>query len=117
MVEVATIGREGMVGMSAVLNDGPSPSVAMVQAEIGTCYRMPIQTFRDEMNRNGHFSRLMTRFVHALVGVVMQPTACNAVHSVEQRLSRWLLLAHDRVGTDAFPLTQEFVAMMLGATK
>jgi CRP-like cAMP-binding protein len=117
MVEVATIGREGMVGMSAVLNDGPSPSVAMVQAEIGTCYRMPIQSFRDEMNRNGQFSRLMTGYVHALVGAVMQSTACNAVHSVEQRLSRWLLLAHDRIGRDDFPLTQEFVAMMLGATR
>ena len=47
----------------------------------------------------------------------MQSTACNAVHSVEQRLARWLLLAHDRVGRDDFPLTQEFVAMMLGASR
>jgi len=47
----------------------------------------------------------------------MQSTACNAIHSVEQRLARWLLLAHDRVGTDHFPLTQEFVAMMLGASR
>ena len=47
----------------------------------------------------------------------MQSTACNAVHSVEQRLSRWLLLAHDRVGKDEFPLTQEFAAMMLGAAR
>jgi CRP-like cAMP-binding protein len=117
MVEVATIGREGMVGPSAVLNDGPSPSAAMVQAEMRTCYRMSVQAFRDEMNRSGRFSRLMTRYAHALVGIVMQSTACNAVHSVEQRLSRWLLLAHDRVGKDDFPLTQEFVAMMLGATR
>src|SRR5437879_11423215 len=51
------------------------------------------------------------------MGFVMQSTACNAVHSVEQRLARWLLHAHDRVGRDAFPLTQEFVAMMLGATR
>ena len=47
----------------------------------------------------------------------MQSTACNAVHSVEQRLARWLLMAHDRVGTDEFLLTQEFVAQMLGVRR
>lgn len=51
------------------------------------------------------------------MGFVMQSTACNAKHSVEQRLARWLLLAHDRVGVDEFPLTQEFLAMMLGASR
>jgi CRP-like cAMP-binding protein len=117
MVEVATVGREGMVGMSAVMNDGPSPSATMVQAESDTCYRMPAKAFRDEMDRHGRFHELMTRYAHALVGIVMQGTACNAVHTVEQRLARWLLLAQDRVGTDDFPLTQEFVAMMLGATR
>src|SRR5206468_12354091 len=48
---------------------------------------------------------------------VMQSTACNAIHSVEQRLARWLLMAQDRIGADEFPLTQEFVAMMLGASR
>jgi Mn-dependent DtxR family transcriptional regulator len=52
-----------------------------------------------------------------LFGFVAQSTACNAVHSVEQRLARWLLMARDRMGTNDFPLTQEFVAMMLGATR
>ena len=47
----------------------------------------------------------------------MQSTACNAVHTVEQRLDRWLLMAHDRMETDAFPLTREFVAMMLGVAR
>jgi CRP-like cAMP-binding protein len=51
------------------------------------------------------------------VGFIMQSTACNAVHSVEQRLARWLLMARDRMGSDDFPLTQEFVAMMLGASR
>ena len=59
----------------------------------------------------------MTRFAQALFGFVAQSTACNAVHSVEQRLARWLLMARDRMGRDDFPLTQEFVAMMLGATR
>ena len=117
MVEVATIGREGMLGISAILNGDPSPAAAMVQAETDVCYTMSAEAFRHEMDRRGAFYELLTRYGHALVGFIMQSTACNAVHSVEQRLSRWLLLAHDRVGMDDFPLTQEFAAMMLGTSR
>ena len=89
----------------------------MVQAETDTCYRMSAEAFRKEMDRHGAFYDLLTRYGQALVGFIMQSTACNAVHSVDQRLSRWLLLAHDRVGRDEFPLTQEFAAMMLGTSR
>jgi CRP-like cAMP-binding protein len=68
-------------------------------------------------DRRGAFAELMAKYLHAFYGVVAQSTACNAIHSVEQRLARWLLMAHDRVGRNDFPLTQEFVAMMLGATR
>jgi CRP-like cAMP-binding protein len=117
MVEVATIGREGMLGLAAVLNNGPSISATMVQAEMDTCYRMTVVAFQREMDRRGALYNLVTRYAYALIGFIMQSTACNAVHSVEQRLSRWLLMAHDRIGKDDFPLTQEFVAMMLGTTR
>jgi len=117
MVEVATVGREGLLGASAILNGAPSVSAAMVQAETDTCYRMPADVFREEIDRRNSFHDLMTRYAQALNGVIMQSTACNAIHSVEQRLARWLLLAHDRVGKNEFPLTQEFVAMMLGASR
>ena len=116
MVEVATIGREGMVGIAAVL-ESPGSSIAMVQAESTTSYRMTADNFRREMRRRGPFYELITRYTYALIGFVMQSTACNAVHSVEQRLARWLLMAQDRVEANDFPLTQEFVAMMLGATR
>jgi CRP-like cAMP-binding protein len=117
MVEVATIGREGMLGTSAMLYGDLSPAAALVQAETDTCYRMPVTAFRGELNRRGPFYYLMNHYADALGGFIMQSAACNAVHSVEQRLSRWLLMAHDRVGRDDFPLRQEFVAMMLGATR
>jgi CRP-like cAMP-binding protein len=117
MVEVATIGREGMLGMSTVLNGDLSPSASMVQAATDICYRMSADAFRDEMERRGPFYNLLTRYGQALVGFIMQSTACNAIHTVEQRLARWLLMAHDRVGKDDFPLTQEFAAMMLGASR
>jgi CRP-like cAMP-binding protein len=117
MVEVATIGREGAADVSGAASDEPSPSMTMVQAETDTCYRMPAAAFRAEMDRHDAFYRLMTRYTQAYMGAIMQSTACNAVHSVEERLARWLLTAHDRVGRDEFPLTQEFVAMMLGASR
>jgi CRP-like cAMP-binding protein len=118
MVEVVTIGREGMLGIAAAVVDGdPSPGAAMVQAESDVCYTMSAEAFRVEMERRGPFYELVTRYSQALVGFIMQSTACNAVHSVEQRLSRWLLLAHDRIGRDDFPLTQEFAAMMLGTSR
>ncbi len=117
MVEVATIGSEGMVGVSAVNTGYREPSLTMVQMETESGFRMTAAAFRSEMDRRGPFFELVTRFAQALLGVSMQCTACNAVHLIEQRLAKWLLLAHDRVGASHFPLTQEFVAMMLGAAR
>ena len=117
MVEIATVGREGMVGVSAVLDGTPVTSAAMVQGETDTCYRMKVDAFRREIERRGAFHELTAHFAQALFGFVAQSTACNAIHSVEQRLARWLLMALDRMGSDEFPLTQEFAAMMLGASR
>jgi CRP-like cAMP-binding protein len=117
MVEVATIGREGMVGVSAMTAGYREPPLTMVQMETESCVRMPAAAFRREMDRRGPFFEIVSGFTQALLGSTMQSTACNAIHSVEQRLARWLLTAHDRVGADHFPLTQEFVAMMLGAAR
>jgi CRP-like cAMP-binding protein len=117
MVEVATVGREGMLGVTALLDGGSPTAASMVQGETDICYRMTAHAYRREMDRRGAFYELLSRYAQALVGFIMQSTACNAVHSVEQRLARWLLMAQDRMGTDEFPLTQEFVAMMLGATR
>jgi CRP-like cAMP-binding protein len=117
MVEVATVGREGVVGAAASFDGIPAPSATMVQGVADVCYRMTAEAFRREMDRRGAFYELITRSTQALTSLVMQSTACNAVHTVEQRLARWLLMAHDRMESDDFPLTQEFAAMMLGATR
>src|SRR5688572_2943121 len=79
MVEVATIGREGLLGVSAVLNGDPSPAAAMVQSETDTCYRMPADVFRTEIGRRDAFHDLMARYAQAVGGFIMQSTACNAV--------------------------------------
>ena len=117
MVEVATIGREGMVGISAMIQGRPVVSATMVQGAADVCYRMTASAFRTELERRGPFYHLLILYAQALTDFIMQSTACNAVHSVEQRLARWLLMAQDRMGANEFPLTQEFLAMMLGATR
>jgi CRP-like cAMP-binding protein len=117
MVEVATVGREGMVGLPALSGYSMPTSATMVQGAGETCYRMPASVFRREMTTPGPFRTLLTRYADAHLSVVMQSTACNAVHSLEQRLARWLLMAHDRMQANEFALTQEFAAMMLGAAR
>lgn len=119
MVEVATVGREGMSGLSTKWPAGPGPinTLVVVQSDTEGCYRMGAEDFRREMDECDEFMELITLYGEAFLGVVMQSTGCNAAHSVEQRLAKWLLLAHDRVEATEFPLTQEFVAMMLGATR
>lgn len=118
MVEAAAVGREGVVGLAAAaLTETPSSIASMAQSDTTICYRMKAENFRREMERCGPFNSLVMRYSQALMGLVMQSAACNASHSIEQRLARWLLAARDRVDADEFLLTQEFIAMMLGASR
>ena len=119
MVEVATIGREGMAGLTA---KGPGRSamtntLVVVQGHDEGAYRMRTDDFHREMDRCSNFMELIDHYREAFLGALMQSTGCNAAHNVEQRLARWLLMAHDRMEADEFSITQEFVAMMLGATR
>ena len=117
MVEVATIGREGVVGLLADSGNGRVTSATMVQAATGASVRMPLAALKLEMSRRGAFFDFLSRFRFALIRIVMQSTACNAMHTVEQRLARWLLTAEDHLRISPFPLTQDLVAMMLGVTR
>jgi CRP-like cAMP-binding protein len=116
MVEVATIGREGVVGLLGSSGRSPVMSATMVQGP-GAAVMMPVASFRREMDRRGALHDLVERYRFALVRFIMQSTACNAVHNVEERLARWLLTAHDHRRARELPLTQEFVAMMLGVSR
>lgn len=99
--------------MKVALRDIPN-AVAGRRSGAQVLARMKTDAFRREMDRRGVFYELLTHYAQALVGFIMQSTACNAVHSVERRLARWLLVARDRMDGVEFPLTQEFAAMMLG---
>jgi CRP-like cAMP-binding protein len=78
---------------------------------------MSIESFRRELERSGPFREGVHRYSQGLMGLMMQSAACLALHSVQQRCCRWLLMAHDRVARDQFQLSQEFLAAMLGSTR
>ena len=117
VVEVATVGREGLVGVSAVLGSPVATGEAFVHVAADPAAVMNIDAFRRELDRRGAFYDRVTRYTRAFVSMLMQSVACNALHSAEQRCCRWLLMTHDRVGTDEFPLTHEFLAIMLGVRR
>jgi CRP-like cAMP-binding protein len=117
IVEVATVGREGLVGIGAVLGNPVGIGDAFVQVAGEPAAVMPIDAFRREMERRGAFYDAVTRYSQAFVTLLMQSVACNGLHSAEERCCRWLLMAHDRIGQDEFPLTHEFLASMLGVRR
>lgn len=116
VVEVGTIGNEGMVGLPAFLGAETSPGMAFCQVP-GRAERMPIKSFLREVGRAGAFRRVLHRYTQAFMTQVSQSTLCNRLHSAEQRLARWLLSVADRVGREEFPLTHEFMAQMLGVRR
>lgn len=116
MSEVGIIGREGMLGMQAFLGADASPHRVFCQVP-GVCRRLPVAAFRDELRRGGRFLDLTQRYAQALFFQVSQSTACNHHHPVEERCARWLLMTHDRVGADVFPMTHEFLSVMLGVRR
>jgi CRP-like cAMP-binding protein len=118
MVEVATIGNEGIVGISAFFGVDISAGEAFVQvSDGGEAQAMSLDAFRRELDRRGPFYELVGRYAQALQTLIMQSAACFSMHSVEERCSRWLLMTQDRVGRDNFQLTHEFLGYMLGTRR
>jgi CRP-like cAMP-binding protein len=117
-VEIATIGSEGLVGLSVAWGNGTmNPrEVATVQVP-GEVVSMDAGAFRTEIKQQGPLALLVERYTGALFSQVSQQVACNGLHSIEQRCARWLLLTHDRVGADEFPMTHEFLSQMLGVRR
>jgi len=115
IVEVATIGNEGIVGVPLV--SGGSLAVRAISQVGGRTLRMDAGEFIRGLERLTEFRALVQRYVQALFGQISQAAACNRLHSNEERLSRWLLMSHDRVGTDTFPITHEFLGQMLGSRR
>ena len=110
--EVGLVGREGMIGLPLVTGVHTAFVEGFVQAN-GTAWRIDAQAFRSAMNKEPSLQALLFRYLEAMVAQVSQTAACNGRHDLEQRLARWLLMAHDRAETDELQITQEFLALML----
>ena len=117
MVEVATIGREGFVGITAFTGDGIAIGDAFVRVPNGEGQSMSVEAFRQELNRRGAFYDVIARYSQAHLALVMQSIGCNALHLVEERCARLLLMTQDRVGRNEFQLTHESLSMMLGVRR
>ena len=116
-IEVATIGREGMVGLSAFLGTAVASTDALVVLPVSAAYGLAVDRFRTEIARRGPLFTAVSRYAAAFLEVVMQTAACNGLHPVEDRCCRWILLTHDRVGRDEFALTHDALAGLLGVRR
>jgi CRP-like cAMP-binding protein len=116
LAEVGLVGNEGMVGLSVFLEVQTTPFEAIVQVP-GVAMRMRADVFTDFIGHGDSFDNLLRRYSHAQMLQFAQSAACIAHHSVEERCCRWLLMTRDRVNSDQFPITHEFLSQMLGVRR
>ena len=115
-VEVGVIGKDGVVGLPILLGADGMPGQTFIQVE-GSGFRIRAQTLKEEFERPGELRRLLHKYLLANLVQSAQNAACNRLHTIGERLSRWLLTCHDRVESDRMALTHEFLAQMLGAPR
>ena len=115
-VEVGSIGSEGTTGIFTALGAPTVPNATFCQVD-GRCFVMSLATFERYLSTIERFRRALNGYVIGYINVLAQLVACNRLHPLDARCARWLLMTHDRVGRDTFPLTQEFLAMMLGVRR
>ena len=117
LVEVATVGIEGMLGIGVFLGDRSGAGRSFQQVPDGPFPSMTVRRFLKESATPGPFHDVLALYAQANVLQLMQGTACNALHGVKQRCCRWLLQTQDRVGSSEFVLKQDFLAIMLGVQR
>ena len=112
--EIASIGREGIIGAWAFFGELNALGDTVVHGSQITVEALTLDAFHEEMQKHGAFYNVVIRYSQALTTQLMQTTVCNGLHSAEQRCCRWLLTTQDRLQSETFRLTHEFVAQMLG---
>lgn len=115
-VEVATVGNEGMVGLPLFLGVDRTSGKAFTQVP-GDSLRMTAAAFKKQIRSREPLTQTLQLYTQALMVQISQGMACNGKHSIRQRCARWLLMTHDRIGAETFPLSQEFLALMLGVRR
>ncbi|SDB62856.1 Crp/Fnr family transcriptional regulator [Belnapia rosea] len=114
--EIGLIGPEGMTGLAVLLGADRDSFELLVQVP-GTAMRMDATAFRKALDDIPSLRPLLNRYALAHFEQVARTGACNGRHHIDQRLARWLLMSHDRTGSDEFPMTHEFMSMMLGVRR
>jgi CRP-like cAMP-binding protein len=115
-IEVGMIGFEGVTGTGIVLGDDQAVNQAMVQGT-GVALRLPVDKLRNALESSPTLKRMMLRYVHAFLCQTSQTALINATAKLEERLARWILMSHDRLGSDDMRLTHEFLSIMLGVRR
>lgn len=115
-MEMATIGKEGVIGAVEVFQREGAMGLNLVQIP-GTALRIDADAFLGVIGSRVGVQRLIYQHMYALLRQILYGAACNRIHSMEERCVRWLLMTHDRAGQDTFPLTQEFLSHMLGVRR
>jgi Crp-like helix-turn-helix protein len=114
--EMAVVGNDGILGIALFMGGGSVPNRAVVQIA-GAAFRMRGSALVSEFRRGGIFQQLLLRYTQSLIAQMAQTAVCNRLHSVEQRLCRWLLLCQDRLPSNEIVMTQELIGDMLGVTR
>jgi CRP-like cAMP-binding protein len=112
-IEVGIIGFEGMTALTVVMGGERAPHDTFMQVA-GKGHRVPVNVLRDVLDRSASLRRLLLRFAHAFFVQTTYTALSNGRSHIDERLARWLLMAQDRLESDVLPLTQEFLALMLG---
>ncbi len=115
-IETANIGREGAFGLFAAMYSRVSFNRCIIQLE-GDMDRCPIELLQNEFNNSEHVRDLFVSYSETLLSQIQQTVACNSMHTTEEKMSRWLLMMHDRAEGKALPYTHEFLSHMLGANR
>lgn len=115
-IEAAVVGSEGMIGVLSVWENCPSFHSAVVQIP-GKALRLPLEVFREEWKRNACLQEWGFNYANLLMAQVSQTALCGRLHTVEERLNRWLLTSRDRVESDVLELTHDHIAQMLGTRR
>lgn len=116
MIEVGTIGREGLSAIPLLMGATSTANASYCQVP-GLAMRVPVTVFRELMRTTPPFRQLLDRYLQAYVNMLGQLAACNRLHSIYERCARWLLMSRDRVDSDQIALTHEYLAMMLGTNR
>jgi CRP-like cAMP-binding protein len=115
-IEIATVGKEGVLGIPAFLGIDVAVARGIVQGS-GEARRMSVKDFKEAAKNDEHFATILRRYTHALLMQIALSGGCNSLHSVQERYARWLLMMHGRTNMNVFAFTQEFLSRMLGVSR